>query len=449
MLDRLSRSLSLRLLAIFMALAALFAYGASIAVRWLYSEDDLRELISGHLSLHVDYVSADIGDPPRIDRALAITEKVPVDIRITGPGLDWSSDPDFPAARDLQFGASDIFSEDPEAWLNKLSDVEFAAQGNHSFLKIDRGDYDIIVSSPRIADDPSGPDYTSIIIGIGLLWLLIAYLSVRRLFLPIESIRKGAARIGEGDFSHRIVNYRNDELGDLAHDINKLADDVKKMLEAKHQLLLGISHELRSPMSRLRLEIEMLPDSEARSELQGEVREMEHILQVLIEAERLNTRHAGLQRRPTSIQTLVTDLISQFFASSASEINLDIQPLDLVADIDPTRTALLIKNLLSNAIRHSRQQAGPITVRIRKEGEFLRIEVEDTGPGFSAEEADAIGTPFYRGDASRTRETGGTGLGLYLCRLIAEAHGGRLFLNRDYTLGASVIAELRAERPIS
>ena len=88
MFDRVSRSLSLRLLAIFLALGALFAYGASTAVRWVYSEDDLRELISGHLSLHVDYVRADIGNPPRIDRAIAITEKVPVDIRITGPGLD-------------------------------------------------------------------------------------------------------------------------------------------------------------------------------------------------------------------------------------------------------------------------------------------------------------------------------------------------------------------------
>ena len=449
MLDRLSHSLSLRLLAIFLALGALFAYGASVAVRWVYSEDDLRELISGHLSLHVDYVRADIGDPPRIDRAIMITEKVPVDIRITGPEVNWASDPNFPQVADLEFGASDIFSEDPAAWLNKLSDVEFAAQGQHNFLKIDQGKYDIIVSSPRISDNPSGPDYTPIIIGIGLIWLLIAYLSVRNLFLPIESIRKGAARIGQGEFSHRIENYRSDELGDLARDINQLADDVKKMLEAKHQLLLGISHELRSPMSRLRLAIEMLPENIPRSDLQDEIREMEQILQVLIEAERLNTRHAGLQRKPTGMKDLVTGLLAQFFEKSAAEIKVDIEPPDLVAELDPARVALLIKNLLSNAIRYSRPESGAITLRARAAQGMLRLEVEDHGPGFTPEEAEGFATPFFRGDSSRTRETGGTGLGLYLCSLIAEAHGGRLYLNREYTEGASVVAELPAGQPCS
>ena len=447
MLDRLSHSLSFRLLAIFLALGALFAYGASVAVRWVYSEDDLRELISGHLSLHVDYVRADIGSPPRIDRAIAITEKVPVDIRIAGPAVNWASDPNFPAVEALEFGASDFFSEDPAAWLDKLSDVEFATQGNHNFLKIDQGEYDIIVSSPRISDNPSGPDYTSIIIAIGLIWLLIAYLSVRRLFLPIESIRKGAARIGKGEFSHRIQNYRNDELGDLARDINELADDVKKMLEAKHQLLLGISHELRSPMSRLRLAIEMLPENVSRSDLQGEIREMEQILQVLIEAERLNTRHAGLQRQPTIIMDLVTDLIAKFFDKSELEIVLDIDPPNMVADIDRARLALLIKNLLSNAMRYSQPESGPVTLRACISGDTLRLDVEDHGPGFTEEEAAGFGTPFYRGDSSRARETGGTGLGLYLCRLIAEAHGGRLYLNREYVGGASVVAELRIPQP--
>lgn len=446
MFDRVSRSLSLRLLAIFLALGALFAYGASTAVRWVYSEDDLRELISGHLSLHVDYVRADIGNPPRIDRAIAITEKVPVDIRITGPGLDWSSDPDFPAADELQFGASDIFSEDPQAWLDKLADVEFAAQGTHTFLKIDQGDFAIIVSSPRIADDPAGPDYTAIIIGIGLLWLLLAYLSVRRLFQPIEAIRKGAARIGEGDFSHRIEKIRADELGDLSHDINKLADDVKNMLEAKHQLLLGISHELRSPMSRLRLAIEMFPDSKARSDLQDDIQEMEQILQTLLEAERLNTRHSALQRKPTVMLELLRELVARYFARDEANITLDVQPSELVADIDPTRVALLVKNLLSNAIRYCPDGSDGIVVRVRSVDRVLRIEVEDCGPGFPLEDADKIGTPFYRGDTSRTRDTGGSGLGLYLSRLICEAHGGKLYLNQEYTGGACMVAELGVQQ---
>ena len=117
MIKRLTRSLSFRLLAIFLVLATAFVYFATIGIRWVYSEDDLRELISGHLSLHVNYVRKDIGDPPRIERAIEITRQVPVDIRIAGDGLDWASDPNFPAMNELEFGASNIFGEDPRAWL--------------------------------------------------------------------------------------------------------------------------------------------------------------------------------------------------------------------------------------------------------------------------------------------------------------------------------------------
>src|SRR4249920_475447 len=114
-----SYSLSLRLLAIFLLLAALFAWGVVAGIRWAYSADDLRSLISGHLSLHVEYVRQDIGSPPRLDRALAITRKVPVDMHISGPGVDWSSDPAFPDPKTLQFGPSGYFSSEPSALLDE------------------------------------------------------------------------------------------------------------------------------------------------------------------------------------------------------------------------------------------------------------------------------------------------------------------------------------------
>jgi len=166
MIRQLRRSLSFRLLAIFAALAAAFVYFATIGIRWVYSEDDLRELISGHLSLHIDYVRRDIGSPPSIERATAITEKVPVDIRISGAGFNWASDPDFPEMEELTFGASDIFSEDPGALLGELTDVEFAVADRHRFLKIDQGDFSIVVSSPRISDVSTGPDLLPTILDI-------------------------------------------------------------------------------------------------------------------------------------------------------------------------------------------------------------------------------------------------------------------------------------------
>ena len=96
MLSKLTRSLWFRLLAIFVGLAFLFTYGVTQALSYIYRADNLRELVSAHLALHVDYVLDDIGDPPRIERAMAIAERVPVDIRLAGPGLSWASDDALP-----------------------------------------------------------------------------------------------------------------------------------------------------------------------------------------------------------------------------------------------------------------------------------------------------------------------------------------------------------------
>ena len=103
MLRRLSRSLSFRLLVIFLVLGSAFVFGTVKSVQRFYNSDQIRGLISGHLSLHVNYVREDIGVPPGIDRAVAITKKVPVDIRIFGPDVDWASDPAFPRLEQLEF----------------------------------------------------------------------------------------------------------------------------------------------------------------------------------------------------------------------------------------------------------------------------------------------------------------------------------------------------------
>ena len=126
MINRLARSLSFRLLIIFVVLGGLFVFGTFKAIQRFYNSDQIRGLISGHLSLHVSYVRDDIGVPPRIDRAIAITAKVPVDIRILGPDIDWASDPSFPRLEQLDFASSPRFSDDPGAWADELRGVDFA-----------------------------------------------------------------------------------------------------------------------------------------------------------------------------------------------------------------------------------------------------------------------------------------------------------------------------------
>ena len=437
MLKRLSRSLSFRLLLIFLVLGGLFVLGTISAIQRFYNSDEIRGLISGHLSLHVNYVREDIGVPPRIERAIAITERVPVDIRIFGPSIDWASDPNFPRVEELDFEPSPRFSDDPGAWADELAGVDFAELDNHSFLRMRQGGYDIIVSTPRIADRPSGLPLIPLIIGLGLGFLLIGYFAVQWLFRPISYIRAGAAEIGHGNFNHRIDNIRRDQLGDLAVDINKLAGDVESMLDAKRALLLGISHELRTPLSRMRLALEFIEDEENADSLRAEVREMEKIVVALLEAERLNSRHAPLNRSDTDICGLVNELVDDFFSRDRNRIRLELPAGELRANVDEARITLLLKNLVGNALRYTRADEGPIVISASANGRDLILGVRDYGPGLSADQAAHIGEPFYRSDKSRARESGGTGLGLYLAALVVTAHGGSLQLLDTGSSGAA------------
>lgn len=445
MIARLRRSLSFRLLAIFLVMGLLFAYGAVLGIRWVYLTDDLRELVSGHLSLHVGYVRRDIGSPPSVDNALAITRQVPVDIRLVGPSLNWASDTDFPHLEELSFGSSDIFSEQAESWLADLDDVEFASSGTHGFLKIDQGAYSIIVSSPKIADRPSNRQLTPIIIGFGLVLVLLAYLSVRWLFKPIGAIRAGAAAIGRGNFQHRIGAVRRDQLGDLADDINQMAQDVQRMLDAKRQLLFGISHELRSPLSRLKLGLALAPEKPDVQALNDDVAEMEKIISTLLEAERLNSRHAAIRVARINVVELVTDVVDDYFSRERERIVISIDE-ELFMNVDEARITLLLKNLIGNALRYGAPEDGPVTVSASELSDSWQLRVSDCGPGIPDAQIESLGEPFFRGDPSRARGTGGSGLGLYLARLVAEAHGGTLQLDRDYVDGAAFVIDLPFER---
>jgi signal transduction histidine kinase len=437
MISGFSRSLSLRLLAIFLILGGMFVFGTFKAIQVVYNSDNIRGLISGHLSLHVNYVLDDIGTPPRIDRALAITSRVPVDIRIFGPDIDWASDPAFPRIEDLSFAPSPRFSDDPDAWVDELKGVQFATFNKHDFLKMSRNNYDIVVSTPKIAEMPGGPDLVSLILGMGLLSLLLGYMAVRWLFRPIESIREGAAQIGRGNFDYRISKIRSDQLGDLAADINNMADDVGDMLDAKRALLLGISHELRTPLSRMRLTLEFLEDEENRASLKEEIVEMEKIVASLLEAERLNSRHSPLARTRVVVSELVAELLDDFFSRDMQRIEVSLPAERITAELDEARIILMLKNLLSNALRYSKPEDGPVELSVAGDSGELVFVVRDHGPGLPKEKAERIGEPFYRGDPSRTRDSGGTGLGLYLALLVAKAHGGSLRLMNDEGPGAS------------
>jgi signal transduction histidine kinase len=257
----------------------------------------------------------------------------------------------------------------------------------------------------------------------------LAYLYVRRLLRPLDDIRAGAQRFGRGEFALPIPQRRRDELGDLADHINTMAGNLHGMLDAKRALLLAISHELRSPLTRARVNAELVDEGEARDALLRDLGEMRDLIADLLESERLAAGHSALNAEPTDLPALVRELVATQFGGRdlALKLDDDIAPIDA----DATRIRLLLRNLIANALRHSAGAAQPPEVFLRREAPGrIALGVRDFGPGVPAEHLPHLAEAFYRADSARQRATGGVGLGLYLCRLVAEAHGGGLLIRR-------------------
>jgi signal transduction histidine kinase len=454
LLHAIGHSLSARLLGVFLITSLIYGFASRYAVELVVDRHYLREVISAHVALHVNYLVQDLGSPPEIEKARRITDDHPMDIRILGPGVDWASDPQFPSIAKLQetmepgqphmfFDQIDKAGADAPVWMETLKQMYFTRHDEHSFIMIKKGDFRIVIASPKIALEPPISDITTPMIGlISILVLAGCFFTVSWLVRPIQWIKEGARRVGQGELEYRIPVKRRDDLGDLTVDINRMADDVQGMLEAKQQMLLAISHELRSPLTRTKVALEFLDDKVTRQSILDDVEEMERLISDLLESERLNTRHSKLQRQSLDLNDLIGDLVSSEFAAERDQIRLKIPSNPLLCDVDETRIRLLIKNLIDNALCYSPSEDNEILITVERDAHEISIQVADHGCGMSAEQVERATEPFYRADPARCRDTGGFGLGLYLCRRIAEAHDGTLEIASEEGRGTQVTLRL-------
>ena len=403
------RSLGARLTGLFLLLAiamvVIFVGGMQSAIRFGW-QDYARPLVSDY----VDSLTAQIGTPPDVARAKALTDRLPLRIRIEGPLVNWSSH--------------------PSEWHDERRDRQRARNDTWRPVRTLADGHRITFGLASLARDDAPEDRPRLIgwatLAVLLLLTALAYHGVRRLLRPVDDIRAGALRYGAGDFSQPIVPRRNDELGDLAAQINRMADGLHGMLDAKRQLLLAISHELRSPLTRARLNAELVDDSTARDALLRDLAEMRDLITDLLESERLAAGHAALHTEATDVNALVRELLAGPFNGRAITHALDASVPTMA--LDATRIRLLLRNLLDNALRHSSDAAAGPQIRTALHGDTLHIVVRDHGPGVAEAELAHLTQAFYRTDSARARTTGGVGLGLHLCALIARAHGGQLTL---------------------
>jgi signal transduction histidine kinase len=424
----LGHSLRLRLIIVFLLLAAVMAAVFIGSLQKAFSLN-WRDVARPLLVDYVDHLAADIAPdksaPPSIVRAKALTDRLPITVRIAGTSVNWQSHPE-QARPDWQ---REDWGDD-QAWRRLV--VRNTADG-HS---IEFGmNLSVFERRPRL--------FGFVLLAL-LAITLLAYLYVRRLLRPLDDIRNGAQRFGRGDFAEPIPvrhAHKPDELGQLAATINTMGSDIQQMLDAKRALLLAISHELRSPLTRARLNTELLPDTEQlqpnREALLRDLALMRDLVTDLLESERLASPHGSLHREPTDLSELALEVCASVMGNHVDQPSIkqsiagDI-PLVL---LDRTRIRLLMRNLLDNALRHNargkEESAVALAVSRTADGEIL-ISIRDFGAGVEEATLSHLAEPFYRPDASRERATGGVGLGLYLCKLVAHAHGGSMAIRNAH-----------------
>ncbi len=247
----------------------------------------------------------------------------------------------------------------------------------------------------------------------------------RRLSRPLQDLAAAAAHVGESNEPHQIVSTRAP--GDVQKTIdafNAMSLRVSQLLREKDVMLGALGHDLRTPLSSLRIRIETMEPEAERLKAVRTIEEASDLLEDILELSR-----QGKSREPErtmDVSMIVEDMVEDYSETGAPVSTGETQRS--VALLRPVLLRRALRNLIDNAVSYG----GSARVSVEPSGGRIHIHVDDDGPGMSAEALSSATDPFYRGEASRNRETGGAGLGLTLTEAIARAHGGQLVLkNRE------------------
>lgn len=273
-----------------------------------------------------------------------------------------------------------------------------------------------------------------IVVGIG------AFLTARWIARPLDQVTEAARALGKGNLRARADLARTNILGDVGHAFNEMAERIQGLLLAEKELLANVSHELRTPLARIRVALDLAVEGDAEAaraslaEIALDLSELEALIDDVLHATKLELGEGS--GAATLFALHVEDVAPGAIVAQVSERFRAYHPnrqLDVVVEddlpsipVDPVLFRRVIDNLLENAHKYSPDPESRVRLRVFPEGAGVGFEVVDRGMGISKEDLPSVFTAFFRGEKSRSRGTGGVGLGLTLAKRIVEAHRGTI-----------------------
>jgi two-component system, OmpR family, sensor histidine kinase BaeS len=262
--------------------------------------------------------------------------------------------------------------------------------------------------------------------------MFLGWVLVRRLVRPLAEMMVLAERIAEGDYARRVETRGSDEMSRLADSLNRMAAALQRIEALRRDLVANVAHELRTPLSTLQGYLEALRDGitpatrETLESLHEEVLRLVRLVNALHQLSQFDARVSHLRRDAVDLAALVHRVVT-LYGPETTRRGMTVRevrdPHLPQVDADTDLLSQALRNLLDNALRYA-PEGSVITVETALRGGALRVAVRDTGEGIAPEDLLHIFERFYRGEKSRSRETGGAGIGLALVQEIARAHGG-------------------------
>ncbi|MEE4262114.1 MAG: HAMP domain-containing sensor histidine kinase [Desulfobacteraceae bacterium] len=364
---------------------------------------------------YTDYIISDLGTPPSLEKARQIAEQASLRIYFEGPNQSWAT------AGEI----SDFQKVHWRSW-SKNPVIRVGQYRGHHFVEVKQDSGRFVFGLDKSFEmDPERIRLVVILLSLLTLILTGAFLTIRWILKPVRWLDEGVREVSRGNLKHRVPLKRSDELRDLAEGFNNMTDRIRDMLSTKEQLLLDVSHELRSPLTRAKVALEFLSEGKARDSIAGDISEMEKMIKDILETARMHHLHGKLKLQQTKLAELLQDILPDY-EKQPPGIQLDEFSETLVINVDPGQIKTVFKNIVSNAIKYSNAASDPVRITVNQQAHYTVVQIADNGIGIPVEEISFIFEPFYRVDKSRSKATGGYGLGLSLCKTIMDAHDGKI-----------------------
>jgi signal transduction histidine kinase len=252
----------------------------------------------------------------------------------------------------------------------------------------------------------------------------VTYIFARRLSAPFRLFADAAERLGRDPKAPPLTVSGSSEIAVAAHAFNDMQQRLRRYVDDRTAMVGAIAHDLRTPLTRLRFRVETLADDEQKTKIVSDITQMEEMISAALTFVRDATREG--ERTPLELSSLLESLCDEM---AETGLRAEVETGEkVVLDGDPMALRRLFANLLGNAVKF-----GSVAhARVFHDGRMAVVEIDDNGPGIPAEDVERVFEPFYRREPSRSRQTGGIGLGLAVVRSVARAHGGEVVLeNRE------------------